>query len=473
MRCALTVIFSATLLATLGVPAQSAPPAKRSQQGPILLELNAPLLLQPIDDELDEQAAASDQPEEVIPNDEATSDEDGKLEADEKSTASVAKSAGVDEKAKDAESKASESSPTAKPADEPPPRPELSEEMKALRVAVRRTIAGYYAQPLNTRDNTPTNVLAACMAFGCEAQVLRDSPSGQKVNAFTCLCCNYPCAGRGLLRIADGQIMADVGYGTQEYPAQFLAALGLSRVPADYSLRVGDDVRKVSDLVQYEQRSCRSGEETSFRLIGLARYLPSDAVWQNDLGETWSISRLIKEELDRPADAAPAGGTFRLLALGYAVDRRVKRDEPIDGEFARAKKYLAKLTKYALDLQNDDGSWHPEFFTYRGQGGSTVDQLRSTGHILRWLAFSLPEERLQDPRVVRSVGFLANGLDTRRYRGYFFATSSREIAARLGAVQALMIYNERLFAPYDEAEKAKAAEEKTIESVAAKTAERS
>ncbi|MBN2216190.1 MAG: hypothetical protein JW719_02310 [Pirellulales bacterium] len=494
MRATIALMLSTVLLAALAAGVRSTAANERKAPGPILLELNAPLLSQPIDDEpaeedvepapdsakpREDRAAKTEEAEEEAQNEEklpADDNEDRETIIEQDDASSEAKEQSVDADAKRNESTSSPSTPDAKPADEPQPLPELSEEMKALRAAVRRTIASYYAQPLNTRDNTPTNVLAACMAFGCEAQVLRDSPSGQKINALACLCCNYPCAGRGLLRIADGRVLPEIGYGLQQYPAEFLAALALSRVPADYELHVGKEVRKVSDLVAREQRNCRSGEEGSLRLIGMARYLPTDAQWQNELGEDWSISRMIKEELERPNGSGPAGGTFRLLALAYAVDRRDKRGEPMDGQFERAKAYLDEFSKYALDLQNPDGSWHPEYFAYRGQGGSMVDQVNSTGHILRWLAFSLPHDQLRDPCIVRGANFLANGLDPRRYRGYLFATSAREIDARLTAVHALMVYNERLFVPYDEAEKAKAEREKAEkakETVAANPAERS
>ena len=169
---------------------------------------------------------------------------------------------------------------------------------------------------------------------------------------------------------------------------------------------MGDDVRKVDDLVEYEKLTCRAGIDLSFKLIGLARYLSTDDSWKNDLGEAWSISRLVREELADSGDKDAHGGTDRLLALSYVVDCRVKRGEPLDGQFKRAADHVNQFRDYAFDLQNADGSWHPRFFAYRGQGGTVVDQLYSTGHILRWLVFSLSDDQLQDPRIVRSVALV-------------------------------------------------------------------
>jgi len=137
--------------------------------------------------------------------------------------------------------------------------------------------------------------------------------------------------------------------------------------------------------------------------------------------------------------------------MSYAVDRRVKRGEPVDGSFARAQKHLDELAQFALDVQNPDGTWHPEFFAFQGNAGDTVDQLRSTGHILRWLVFWLSDEQLRDPRVVRGVTRLAQLLnEQQRTRLSLPVASSREIAARLAAVHALVLYDQRVFVPHDE-----------------------
>ncbi|NLE37797.1 MAG: hypothetical protein GX621_07215 [Pirellulaceae bacterium] len=429
MRYATIVALGAMVLMPGVCPAGVLVP----DQGPVVLELNPALASQPVQEEsgwsdFAPSTSSSDTPSLESPSSDTSSSDE----------ATSAKAATTDEAAR--------STPPA------PPQPvPLTDELKTLGPVVRRTISGYFQQPLNTGNNTATDLLQLCMAFGCDAEVRRGAPSGQRLNAFTCLCWNYPCNGREMLRICDDHVAAGVGYGFQQYPGQFLAVLGFSRVPEDYTLRVGDDSRTVMNLVEFEKRNCRSGEDNSFRLIGLARYLESDETWQDDLGETWSIERLVEEELSRPAQAEPAGGTFRLLALSYAVDRRIKREEPIDGQFERAKRHLDEFAQFALDVQNPDGTWHPEFFAFQGNAGSAVDQLRSTGHILRWLAFWLSDEQLRDPRVVRGVTRLTQLLnEQQRTRLSLPAASSREIAARLAAVHALVLYDQRVFVPHDE-----------------------
>ncbi len=43
--------------------------------------------------------------------------------------------------------------------------------------------------------------------------------------------------------------------------------------------------------------------------------------------------------------------------------------------------------------------------------------MQTTGHILEWLIFSLPEKDLTDPRLVKSVNYLASLLAQQSQRG--------------------------------------------------------
>ena len=108
-------------------------------------------------------------------------------------------------------------------------KPALSKEMSALRDQLRAVLAAYAQAPLNTRDNTPGEVLDSCLAMGLGAQVF-DVASNQKINAVGCLCWNYPANGFKLLTTNETGILARTGYGLQSRPAELLAMLALNRV---------------------------------------------------------------------------------------------------------------------------------------------------------------------------------------------------------------------------------------------------
>jgi hypothetical protein len=183
----------------------------------------------------------------------------------------------------------------AKTADTSAAHQTLSKEAVALRDRIRRTLALYFHQPVNTADNTPAEILAFCLAYGCDTEVRYGSSAGQAASGVGCLCWNYPCAGYQLLTLQDQRPVARMGYGLQAYPSQLLGVLAMSAVPAKYQVRIGSFQGTVADLVAAEQLDCRSGADLSHKLIGMAFYVPEDQTWKNRLGETWSVERLLGE----------------------------------------------------------------------------------------------------------------------------------------------------------------------------------
>ncbi len=334
------------------------------------------------------------------------------------------------------------------------PKPTLSPEMTTLRDAVRQVLTAQHKQAFNTRQNSATEVMSVCRAFGCVAEVSQEGADGKRINAITCLCWNYPCAGAELLGYSGKRIAPRIGYGRQEHPGEFLAVLAMARVPDEYPVRIGADVRKVADLVEAEKLGCREGGDSSLKLLGLAYYV-DEPQWKNDLGETWSIERMIEEEMEQPIVSAPEGGLNRLMALGYAVERREKRKQPLDGEFQRAKKYVKDYQEYALSLQNSDGTWGPYYLAARSAGADASSQLQATGRILEFLALTLPDEKLSDHRVVAAVESVARLLGGQQYQGNAPSLSTREIVSLGHALHALVVYDQRAFHPFDSADAAK------------------
>jgi hypothetical protein len=349
------------------------------------------------------------------------------------------------------EAKAARPEAAAKPAPAAPAAA-LSPAMLELRQRVRRVSDLYYRLAPNTRDNTPTEIMNFCLAFGCDAEVGYPGPPAAKISGIGCLCWNMPCAGYTLLEVDGSGVLARLGYGLQAHPSQLLALLAQARVPADYEIRVGPHRRTVADLVESEKRTCRPGADLSSKLLGLSHYVADGASWQDNLGQTWSVERLVEHELDRSVSRADRDVTNRLMGISYAVYRRAARRAPLDGPYARAKKHLAECHDYALQLQNADGSWHPGFLAYKGTSTDVPGTICSTGHILEWLVFSLPEERLEEPRVVRSVDYLAAVLERRQGGMSLASLPPRQVEGILRAVHALRIFDGRVFVPR-EAEK--------------------
>jgi hypothetical protein len=372
-----------------------------------------------------------------------------------------------------ADDPASPAAQGAKAAQPSPPaadaRPALSKEMSALRGQLRAVLAAYVQAPLNTRDNTPGEILDACLALGRDAQVF-EVASNQKINAVGCLCWNYAADGARILTTNETGILARTGYGLQSRPAELLAMFALNRVDAGYEMRVGSFKGTIADLIKTEQAACCRDSDQSLRLVGLSFYLPEDAAWKNAAGEAWSLSRLVEGELNREVDLSDRDVTDRLLGLTYAVQRRIKKGQPVDGVYRRAQDFVNEFQPYVLDLENADGSWNARFFALRGVSRDAFGALRATAFIDEWLILSLPEDRLEDPGVVRSVSYLVNNLNAEASQWGRYAMSTRELDGWMHALHALTLYDARYFrlrdpkpAPEKPAPEKKPAEKKAVE----------
>jgi hypothetical protein len=88
-------------------------------------------------------------------------------------------------------------------------------------------------------------------------------------------------------------------------------------------------------------------------------------------------------------------------------------------------------------LQNPDGSFSTEWFNRPANSSDTARKLQTTGHILEWLAWSLPEDELRDPRVIKSVEFIATMLAEQPNHDWSVGPLGH-------ALHALAIYDKRL-----------------------------
>lgn len=320
----------------------------------------------------------------------------------------------------------------------------LSPEMVRLRDQVRQALAMYAERPVNARDHSPWETFHWILAYNVDAELYTHGPGGATANAVGWLCYNRACRGQHLLELKHGRPMGIYGVGLEGHTGQFLAILGQSRVMIDYPLLVKGRQFTLADLVENCQLSCTSGKdvELTFLLIGLSHYLHPNTVWKSREGETWSIPRLIREEISKPIHGAACGGTHRLMGLSYAVRKCQQHELPVTGEYQRAAAYVADYIKYALKLQNTDGSLSTEWFTGRGSRQDIDRRLQTTGHMLEWIVFASPAENLQDPQIVKAVDYVSRIL-----------IENRDHAWKLGhlghGLRSLSLYNRHVFQPLE------------------------
>ncbi len=322
--------------------------------------------------------------------------------------------------------------------------PPLTKSQLALRTKIRRVLTDYYNRPLNTRDRSPWELMHAMLSFEVNSKVLRDGPQGEPITAVGWLCFNQPCKRRSLMYVKDdGELSVRVGPALQGHRGQLLALLAQAKVQSDYPMRVEGHDFTIADLIEMEKKTCYPRSELTFKLIGLMHYLDSDAQWVNDQGMAWDIQKLISEELRQPVRGAACGGTHRLSGLTLAYKKRQQRGEPVDGQYLKAHRFVARYQQYAYRLQNRDGSFSTEWFRGPGNEESVDRKLKTTGHILEWLLYAATEKELKSRNTMRAANYLANIMVSNRSKDWE--------AGPLGhAIHALLLYDRLVFSPYDE-----------------------
>ena len=311
----------------------------------------------------------------------------------------------------------------------------LTRSVSRMRNTIKQGLLYYYARPEAANERSNWGMLHSIMVFGADTKI---RVNNRKHSAIAWIAGNNACRGQRLLTIKDDAIAARSGVGLQGHQAQMLAVFSLCDVPLDYPVYASNRKFSVREIVESEMLACRSGEELTFSLIGLSHYLDTDTMWLNADGETWSFERLIKEELAQPIVGAACGGTHRLMGFAHALRKRRAAGKPITGQWKRAEIFMKDFERYAYRLQNRDGSMSTDWFEGREDNGDVDRKIQTTGHMVEWLLTITPDSKLQEPRLVNAVRFLANTIYSERGHDW-------KIGPKGHALRSLAMYYERAY----------------------------
>jgi hypothetical protein len=275
----------------------------------------------------------------------------------------------------------------------------------------------------------------AALPFGVESEVIAGN---RRVNTLGWLAFNGTCGKQNMFQPTRQGFRPNVGPGVQGHEGQFLAILAQSRVPGDYPLQINRRQYSVMDLARYEMSTCREKSELTFKLIGLSFYLEPEQRWRDNRGQTWNLEKMVAEELAQPINGAACGGVHRLMGLSYSIIQRQEAGQPITGHWSRAEAYLNDYVNYALSLQNPDGSFSTNWFESRGMQPDVERKVQTTGHILEWLVYTIPDEHLRSNRIHLSLEFLLNSVGREPQRDW-------PIGPRSHALRAMSVYLQRLY----------------------------
>ncbi len=240
-------------------------------------------------------------------------------------------------------------------------------------------------------------------------------------------------------------------YG-QGHDDQWLAILSQWNVPITRPLKVNGKDYTVYDLVKRTMYDCYEGKESSWTIIALSKHLePIEQKWVATDGETWTLERLVSMEAG-PAHNEEAGqemilsgacgGTHRLIGLSIALNNyRAKRpDVDLNGGWEAASRRIDWAVKRAQENQLPSGAFSIAFF-FRPANSANIDEhLAATGHVLEFLAFALPKERLEEPWIQKAVVYMCGLLDRTKHLDL-------ECGSLYHAAHGLVLYREKVFGP--------------------------
>ncbi len=291
----------------------------------------------------------------------------------------------------------------------------------------------YRDNPESTSVRSPWAVMHALLAFGVDYELVHGQ---SRVNAIGWMCHNGTCRTQRIFTPTARSFTPNVGDGVQGHEGQFMAILAQSNVPLNYPIQIGTSKFTVEDLVRHEMMTCRENSELTFKLIGLSYYLDSNKQWRANDGKQWSISKLIQEEMEQPIIGAACGGVHRLMGFSFSVRQRQMQGQPVNGQFARAAKFVHDYTEYTWRLQNPDGSFSTNWYEGRANDPNEERKVQTTGHMLEWLMYTLSDEELGSPRVGKSIDFLLSKIYDKREQKW-------PIGPRGHATRAIALYQGR------------------------------
>ncbi|MCC6492109.1 MAG: ADP-ribosylation factor-directed GTPase activating protein isoform b [Pirellulales bacterium] len=329
-----------------------------------------------------------------------------------------------------------------------PPQASNPDELRAL---IDRVLDfSEHERQMSLEQHAAWQLLHGVLAFGEKFEILA---AGKQVVAVDWVFDGKPMKGWTINPTEHG-LRAEIEAGKlgQGHDDQWLAILSQWNVPVTRPIRVAGKDYTVHDLVKRTMYDCFEGKESSWTIIALSKHLrPIDQRWIATDKQQWSLERLVSMEAGPPYDeqagqelilSGACGGTHRLIGLAIALNnyRHQRPDAELAGGWLAASKRIEWAIQRAQETQLPSGAFSIAFF-FRPANSNNIDEhLAATGHILEFLAFALPKERLQEPWIERAVVYLCDLLERTRH-------IDLECGGLYHALHGLVLYRDKAFGP--------------------------
>lgn len=259
---------------------------------------------------------------------------------------------------------------------------------------------------LDVNEQNAWQIIHGALAFGKEFTVLAD---GKEVSVI-----NYALAGgkmkgwnfekgdildpktgrRGVRALVEPGTMAGQGHADQ-----WMGYLADCHLPLTQTIVVEGEEHTFEDYVrQMELDVYRAhNREFSWTLMGITAYRPSKHFWTAGDGSTWSIAKLVEEELSYDTDESPCGGTHRLYGLTMARNRHVASGGELTGIWKKCDERIRAEVERAKQSLNPDGSLSARYLERPASHPDITAWMVSAGHVFEFLSAAVTDEQLHEP----------------------------------------------------------------------------
>lgn len=278
---------------------------------------------------------------------------------------------------------------------------------KSLRDRVEAALQQVHQRELLTTHAFWT-IFHGMLGNGLETPLL-DPKTGQTFKAIDYICEDRPMRGLQFIPTADGlDVRIGPTFDGQGHQDQFVSEAIERGIDLNKKFRVGGKDYVFWDFIHHSKARARvtGDQELSWTLVVLGVY-GTKQKWTNMFGEELTYEDMVHYELHQPIETAACGGTHRLFGLTWAYHLHRKeggQDTGVWLELLNKQKHYQEL---ARKYQNSDGSFSTEYLAGRGHRGDLDRRIGTTGHVLEWLAFSLPDEELTKPWMQEAASALS------------------------------------------------------------------
>jgi len=283
--------------------------------------------------------------------------------------------------------------------------------------------------------HTPWQIMHGILALGDRMDV-RVARGSDRVQALRYLFNPGRFSQQAIFESASHGIRVKPSSDSQGHPDQFLAILAQKGFPLETVVNLNNGHGTIQEMITQAVAETGQHAETSWTIIALCHYLGPEAQWTNQDSRRYSIEGLMDWELRQSVQKGACGGTHRLYALTFALNRYLSLRKPLRGVWRRADEKIRQYVKMAKSFQNNDGSFSSEYFSAPGWTDRFEDRLYAHGHTLEWMAIAVDPNQLTETWLVRAVDFLSTELVSNRRQ-------SIECGALYHAGHALNLYQER------------------------------